>query len=78
MDKLFEESTEGSKIRTNVNYLETCEKPTRLTLHRENQQASSKHINMLTKSGGTEAVSKCARKEEYVNRARQIPDVENV
>ena len=35
MDKLFEETIEGSKIRAKVNYLEINEKPTRLFRQRE-------------------------------------------
>ena len=67
MDKLFEEMIEGSKIRAKVNYLEINEKPTRFFLQREKQLASSKHINILTKSDGTNAVSNAEIKEECLS-----------
>ena len=67
MDKLFEETIEGSKSRAKVNYLEINEKPTRLFRQREKQLASSKHINILTKSDGTNAVSNAEIKEECLS-----------
>ena len=67
MDKLFEETIEGSKIIAKVNYLEINEKPTRFFLQREKQLASSKHIDILTKSDGTNAVSNAEIKEECLS-----------
>ena len=75
MYKLFEETMEGSKITVTVNYLETNEKPTRLFLRREKQLSSSKHINMLTKSDRTNAVSNADIKEECSHLIRNL--VEN-
>ena len=55
------------KIRAKVNYLEINEKPTKFFLQREKQLASSKHINILTNSDGTNAVSNAEIKEECLS-----------
>ena len=47
INRLYEESAEGTKIRAKVRYLETDEKPTRFFL------ASAKYISKLTKTDGT-------------------------
>ena len=53
IDKLYEESIEGIKIRAKVKYLEINEKPTRFFLQKEKKSALNKCITKLIKSDGT-------------------------
>ena len=83
IDKLYEESKEGTKILAKVKYLESNEKPTRFFL-REKKFALNKCITKLIKSDGTiletndEIQEECALFYETVYRSEQIDNTQVV
>jgi len=78
IEKLLEESLEGSKIRSKVQYLENNEKPTRFFLQREKQLAENKCIHELKKSDGTIVNTNQDIKEECVSFYTKLYKTEEI